>query len=951
MANQEILTVSLKDYKKAIEDLRASLLILDKDSQEYKDTVAEITKMQTNLDDALKAGKKNTDALSGSYQDIANTMSKLKAEWKATNDETKRMELGGKILELNNQLKDMDASIGNYQRNVGDYANAWTSAFQGAGGALGEVGGKAAGAIGGVKNLGTAFKALRTAMGPIGIVLGIVTAAFSAIAKGISGSEENTRKFQKVLTPFRATIDLISDGCSVLAGWFLDLVDVVGNLGSKFVEFYDTLPDWAKLMINPLGEAVKATGVLDAATAKLTEKIDQQNKVLAEQNKLTDMERETKKELAQLSKEENELMEKYNDQTLDINTRVTALNQANKLREQQAEKRLQLARQENIVLEEQAKLTDNDKEANDKLAEAQAKVIEAEANLAKVRSDNNKNLKQATEERRKEIQKLNDLELQRIENYNIYAKYDKNYLENRIEQIKLNAKKEKDTLINSTEFLKLSKEEQNKQLLAIDDQLYKDTTEAAVEFYNNQKNYLSQNFDSSLEIAKNQFGTQSVQYYKLVESGEKKMTEMLTVFKTDVEKVLESETNPNRKSFIQGILDEANRELIQQQSNFLKLRQQYNQEDINGLQRYYDTEIATVATNEKEVAELRLNSARNTVSKVNKQMEELLSDKNESQFKDITIDQMIHFRPILDDGSVDTEQLQEFMLTFKEMMLPDEDLDQFQMRLQTYLDELENQQNEYVQFTNGTYQELMDARKNYLEATSETPLFGSSVLDDLRQNIAEAKYQLDTMYQEVGESDEAFYQRKLQAEKKYNTESQKLTKEYLKVGRDSANAQAQVLETVANAYQDKIERELESGKISEEEAEKQFKRVKAMQYATTWINTLASIEQIMSDSSIPSYWAKVPLAAAQLAQGIATTAEIKNTELNSSNASSSSASATSLLGVTSANVQPVINEDTDLARMTQIYSGPTYGQRVYILQSDIVESDNQVEIRETQTTF
>jgi len=953
MANQEILNVSLKDYKKAIEDLRASLLNLDKDSQEYKDTVAEITKMQTNLDDALKAGKKNSDALSGSYQDIANTMAKLKAEWKATNDEAKRMELGGKILELNNQLKDMDASIGNYQRNVGDYANAWTSAFQSVGGALGGVGQKAAGAISGVKNLAMAFKALYASMGPIGIALAAITAAISLISKGISGSEENTRRFQKVLAPFRATLDLISDGCSVLAGWFLDLAEYVGNLVVKFVNFYESLPDWSKLLISPLGAVLSTTGLLDAATAKLTEKMEQENKVLAEQNKLTDMQRQIKIELADLSKKENELMEQYNDQTLDINKRINALNQANKLREQQAEKNLQLAKQENLVLQEQAKLTDNDKEANDKLAEAQAKVIEAEANLAKVRSDNNKNLKQATEERRKEIQALNDLELQRIQNSNIYANYDEEYLNNRLEEIAAEAEKEYEILRNSTEFQKLSKEKQNEQLLAQDDKYFKKATEARIEYYENVKNYIIQTNETALEAAKNQFGIQSVQYLKLVEKGEKEIIAKISEYKNIVENTLETETEPNRRSFLQGILAKVNSDLVKQQSKYLALKQQHNQEDIDSLQRYYDTEIATVATNEEKVAELRLKSAEKTRNKINKQIQEA-QDKIEYDkfgFKDFIIEDIIKFRPVLDDGSVDEEKLQAFMEMFKEMMLPGEDLDQFQLRLQKYLDELKKMQNEYAQFTNDTFQNLMTARTAYLEKTKKTPLFGSTELDDLRMNVAEAKYQLDTLYQEQGESDEAFHQRQLQAEKNYNKSKQDLAKERLKVGRDSAKAQAQVLDIVANAYQAKIERELESGKISEEEAEKQFKRVKAMQYAVTWINTLSSIEQIMSDSSIPSYWVKAPLAAAQLAQGIATTAEIKNTELNGANASSSSSISSSLLGTTTANVQPVINEDADLARMTQINANIPYTQRVYILQSDIVESNEQVEVREAQTTF
>ena len=96
----------------------------------------------------MKVGKTNTDAAEGSYNQLAQTMSELKKQWKATADETERAELGQKILDINNQLKELDASTGNYQRNVGDYANAFEQAFgkcldgiSKIDGPLGEIGG------------------------------------------------------------------------------------------------------------------------------------------------------------------------------------------------------------------------------------------------------------------------------------------------------------------------------------------------------------------------------------------------------------------------------------------------------------------------------------------------------------------------------------------------------------------------------------------------------------------------------------------------------------------------------------------------------------------------------------------------------------------------------------------------------------------------------------------
>ena len=56
-------------------------------------------------------------------------MSELRKEWKATNDEARRAELGKQINEINNQLKEFDKTTGNYQRNVGNYTGGIIDAF------------------------------------------------------------------------------------------------------------------------------------------------------------------------------------------------------------------------------------------------------------------------------------------------------------------------------------------------------------------------------------------------------------------------------------------------------------------------------------------------------------------------------------------------------------------------------------------------------------------------------------------------------------------------------------------------------------------------------------------------------------------------------------------------------------------------------------------------------
>src|SRR5574344_1298318 len=117
---------SLKSAKTYIDKLRASLIDLDETRAEYEERVDEIDKVQDKLNKAMKATGDKTKDAEGSYNALSKTMSELKKAFKATNDEAEREVLAKQIVNINDQLKEMDESIGNYQRNVGNYEAAFT---------------------------------------------------------------------------------------------------------------------------------------------------------------------------------------------------------------------------------------------------------------------------------------------------------------------------------------------------------------------------------------------------------------------------------------------------------------------------------------------------------------------------------------------------------------------------------------------------------------------------------------------------------------------------------------------------------------------------------------------------------------------------------------------------------------------------------------------------------
>ena len=121
---------TVKGLKKEIDSLRDALLNTEKGSEEYKKVLEQLIGDQKKLQDVMSAGKNEVSAATGSYNALKNEMSALKKVWAEVTDEASRSQIGARIDEINTELKTMDASIGNFQRNVGNYADGFKNARQ-----------------------------------------------------------------------------------------------------------------------------------------------------------------------------------------------------------------------------------------------------------------------------------------------------------------------------------------------------------------------------------------------------------------------------------------------------------------------------------------------------------------------------------------------------------------------------------------------------------------------------------------------------------------------------------------------------------------------------------------------------------------------------------------------------------------------------------------------------
>ena len=157
-------------------------------------------------------------------------------------------------------------------------------------------------------------------------------------------------------------------------------------------------------------------------------------------------------------------------------------------------------------------------------------------------------------------------------------------------------------------------------------------------------------------------------------------------------------------------------------------------------------------------------------------------------------------------------------------------------------------------------------------------------------------------------------------------------------------------DSIASAWKNTVKAQVDAGKLTEEEAEEQFERIKQMEIAAAVVNTIAgAIGAFMQDKkAYPApYGAIIGAidAAATLAAGYAQIQQIKSTTIGSSGSGSSS--------ITVANATPLLDEAQDVNQLTSLNVNGDSGtnQRVYILQSDIVETTNQNKVRVEQSTF
>ena len=231
--------------KAVISDLKKQLNDVNQTEEQNQKTLQQLTVAQNSLNEVLRGTDKSMeqviddnkalvngiDNLDNSYNSLVKQMAVLQKQWRATNDEAERASLGTQIKDLNDRLKTLDASIGNYKRNVGNYQSALdgvTKGFKATAGGAGNL-------INPIKSVTGGFQALSAT--PVIAILGLLANIINQVISKMKDSEQATDRLTKALAPFNVAGQLMQKVIEKIVNALASLFEWLGDLAKRFKIF------------------------------------------------------------------------------------------------------------------------------------------------------------------------------------------------------------------------------------------------------------------------------------------------------------------------------------------------------------------------------------------------------------------------------------------------------------------------------------------------------------------------------------------------------------------------------------------------------------------------------------------------------------------------------------------------------------------------------------------
>lgn len=935
---------NIKEFKAYLDELKGTLLGLEKGTDDYKKVASELREGQQKLNEVMDVAKGRGDALEGSYDNLTTTMARLKREWKATNDEAERASLGKQINAINDQLKAFDASIGNYQRNVGNYAGAFEEAFKniaqrvGSNGTIiGVLASNIKGLIPFIKQVNTTaisgLNGIKKAIAATGIGLLVV-----ALGEVIAHLDDITGALGRIFTK-EVSIEAEAKRCNEqFEAWQkeIDKIDENNRLEKLRMELEGiSQVDIAQTVLENAKDALNAEANVVAALLK-----DMRGAARKLNDEYRNLNEGTLKELGFSQEQINLLTQDFNKTLGDIGYSQEEIEQ----------------HQQNFIFyiqqtdKEQSKLVKND--AFKKMAEnlklaltnlekylSQVKSLGTSEKEAEIReADRAKKIAERAQEAfmstsqliTKTYKKERELLVKQFgegskEVAALTAEYHKK-LRDIAETSKLS------DVIFTTSNKEFDKIKSELDKFYVD--LKKETKLVATENYNTNMEALRKQLDEgeiSFETYLKSVNELNIKYVE-ESSGERlrinqevlrmeyeQRKEYLTKGESDeiaqIDKTANKRLDELKKLLRDGKISQAE---YNKQIEALEKQASGEKEKIH--KRYDDTRLRLDQMYTQQNQQLEVTSAAETAEKKLKAIEGVYKGKKVS----------------LELG-FDMEEFNLNQMFDKKKTNPFSTAD-----IDAYFDLTTRRIEELHTNTQGMLSEQAAALQEQISQLPE----GSEERLELEQQLANTQVQIEqdkvARLQEIGAANED-YQDQL-------TERQAERVEYLK---QVVGGIGDLMGNYASFQEEMIKEDIANGKITEEEGKKQYERVKKLQIAQAVINTLSGAIGAYMEAvkTYPAPWGPILggiTAASVTAAGAAQIKKIKSSSLSSSSVSSPGA----------ANLSSVVNEYTptytqNVTSQTEVseLANALRSTPIYVSVTDIDSTQNMVKTREQETSW
>lgn len=955
---------SIKELRQQLSELKDAYAELA--SQETKDTdkmaaqLNEVAKAQDLLNDVMgntrNAVSEADRALAQNYDTMQigdKTVNQLRADLKmltAVLNDTKPGpgwdQLNQKVLEVNNALKGMEQAHGDFRRSVGSYAKVFDNFEQGAD-QIQQAGGDIEGALGAItgamsltqdqqEELNDVMSQFQGALQVIGGAKGVAnliknlkswltttkaqTTAQKAQNAGINGFTTATNK--ATLAEGKATVATSLWSAVLNALPFVAIATAIGVL----ITHFEDIAGWIQKVLEKWGILHKQEEDNVDVVEKITKKFDGQNKELERRQELDKARGVSNTTLLKQQKEQ------YAQQIKDIEaTKAQIKLDIQRMENQSAwtkfwnrsNKKIKEANEDIKALDEMiATLNENMKDID---IDIQVEDIMAEQNAAKNRAKEletqNAELKKAQEKANSEIEKINEArnrtEIEKIEEK--YAKINEILTKGKKAEIDLakgnTAELERIDLKYTDAVTEMERQKNDEIAKAYQAMLIKNIS-ATQAYSENIRSKAKGDYDY-YHLLEEEFQTNSFELASNVEDG---LYHMLKNLEQDYRKILDNVKKISKDDWneLAGMIPEQMQELY---AEMLKDEDKFVEE----YGRPFSEALKILVKNLDEQSAVATEHLKAEMVTLKEQVFRDLKNGNSGNLQE----SLLQVMGLTENaGAREKYLIEEWVKGIKKQ----------------YVEEVMNSGNPldmngyFFKWLSETNQQAIDDAKSEYEFALmdlEELTSGTTEYEAAVQRLKDAEYQLHKARMSQWES--------------WNKVAGNYLETYGKATENVLTNVAGYWEKTLQIKDDNLKKDLEKGKISQQEYDRQhernkksFEQMKKLQVAAAVISTASAIVQALADTTVPSYYVKLANAVAAGLAGAAQIATIKATSLDNGEGGGSSAPQ---LVDRSATVQVQSMNPMDYQQQNQ---EPI---RVYVTDSDIEEGLNRRRARVAETSF